>query len=84
MFGMQVPAAVGFSVWYYLDAYNIFIIVLGVFVSLGLPQMLANKFAGKVPKVAGAVQKISLIGLFVLCGISVVTSSYNPFIYFRF
>lgn len=82
MFGFVKPHDVGFSVWYYLTPSVIFTLAVACVGSLPVSVWLKDRV-----KKTTAVQILQNSYAVVILGISilyVVTSTYNPFIYFRF
>jgi len=84
MFGIVQPENVGFTVSYYLSPKIIFMVCLAALAST--PVL---KQAGILFKIQNNInlQKITsalLIVLFFVCIVIVTSTSYNPFIYFRF
>jgi len=83
MFGVVKPTTVGVSVTHYLDSYSILILALGILLSTRLiPKLMKKKNDQKLIYNIG--ETVVLIFLLVYCGICVMASTYNPFIYFRF
>lgn len=88
MFGINVPPIARFSVFYYLNAYTILLIVIGILVALRLPQTFYYKIANKNENLsivfASYIKPFALLFLFVVCIVYLVNGTFNPFIYFRF
>ena len=86
MFGINKPQNVGFSTMYYLDAFSIFIIIIAIIASTGiLPNVINNKMSKKPDFLAFNIAKMVYYTILILvCAAFVMTSTYNPFIYFRF
>lgn len=83
MFGIIKPTIVGASFTYYLDSYSILIIVFGIILSTKLIPTLLKKMENyKRIYIIG--ETAILVFLLLYCGIYVMASTYNPFIYFRF
>ncbi len=80
MFGFVKPENVGFKVWYFLTPKIIFTIILGVIGSMPVIKKI-NIGNDKIKIIASNI--CSLI-LFVISVMFIMTSTYNPFIYFRF
>jgi len=83
MFGLVQPENVGFTAWYYLNTK--IIMALAIAVTASIPISKARFFEAIRSGAAwqGASAVLSLLLLFVSL-VFVVSSSYNPFIYFRF
>jgi alginate O-acetyltransferase complex protein AlgI len=84
MFGIIKPENVGFTVWYFLSPKIIFMLCLATISSTPI-----LKLAGNFLKIQNnfIVRKITsgiLLILFFACIVIVTSTSYNPFIYFRF
>lgn len=75
----------GFDLAYYLNGYNVFIMFLATILSTPVLKN-AWDFLGKRMNgnILYLVEKIGLVVLFGLSIIRLVSSSYNPFIYFQF
>ena len=86
MFGLQQPYDVGFSIGYYLNKLVIVTIIIGVVSSLPIVKLIGNKMT-EVFKHKLTIQVLKNVYMYILFLISImliVTSTYNPFIYFRF
>jgi alginate O-acetyltransferase complex protein AlgI len=83
MIGLGKPTDVMYTTMFYLGKYEIFIITLSLLLGIGLHQRIA---AGRLtpPRIAEVSSMCGTVILFVLASLSVMTSTYNPFIYFRF
>ena len=85
MFGLVATKNVGFTVFWYLSPKIITIMVLGMVASIPL-----KKWFGKILKYLDGtylkviITDIYLIIIFLISIMGVMTSTYNPFIYFRF
>lgn len=65
----------------------ILFLVIGILGATDLPKKLAGKVAGKLASHEILVETISMtaaIAVFALCALSLSSTAYNPFIYFRF
>jgi len=84
MFGIIQPENAGFTVWYYLSPKVIFMLCLSAAASTPALKRLSGFF--KVNTIIIRKQIVSglILILFFVCIIFVTSSSYNPFIYFRF
>jgi len=84
MFGIVKPENVGFTVWYYLSPKVIFMLCLAVLAStpvlkqIGILLKIQDNISLK--KITSAL----LLVLLFVCIVIVTSTSYNPFIYFRF
>lgn len=83
MFGVIRPEDPGFTIWYYIGTMEIIVLAVAIiaslpFVKTKMYDVLSQKWGYKY--IAGA----ATIGLFFVSIMFVVSSSYNPFIYFRF
>lgn len=84
MFGMISPQNVGFTLAWYLNKKVIFIIIIAVFASIPYKNI-SGKFNCCISSNLKLVMKnLSAIFLLILSIMFVMTSTYNPFIYFRF
>ena len=86
MFGMYSKNFKWYSLPYYVDAQIIFTIIIGIILSLGLPQILRKRVNGRFSEnTAISVGKdIALLGILFCCIYMIVSGNYSPFIYFRF
>lgn len=85
MFGLSDSAA-GFTVWYFLDPMIITIILIACIASLPITKYIKNNI-GKYEEhnvFSLIIQNVYIVILFIMCIMFLVTSTYNPFIYFRF
>ncbi len=75
--GSSVPAEIGSK--------HIFFMVLGVLFSVNwkMSVFTAHKFEPLIPVFRG-IRQFSLLLLLVICCLSIASTTYNPFIYFRF
>nr|AXS01263.1 mboat family protein [uncultured bacterium] len=83
MFGIVQPENIGFTVWYYLDGRAILALAIAIVASIPISK---SKFFETVKHYINwqyASACLTLL-LFFVSIIFVVSSSYNPFIYFRF
>jgi Predicted membrane protein involved in D-alanine export len=86
MFGFVSSRDVGFTVWYYLDQMAITMILIGCLASLPIVPYL-RKIVGPLEEHNGFSlfwQTVYIAALLVICMMFLATSTYNPFIYFRF
>lgn len=91
MFGMGIPDYVPFGLEYYLSSYNIFIITTALILSTPIIMYLKDATIDKLTELRGnayvycrIVDDLYLVLVLVLCISSLASSTYNPFIYFRF
>ncbi|MNW47687.1 Peptidoglycan O-acetyltransferase [compost metagenome] len=86
MFGITRPYNVGFSVWYYLDPMIITMIIIACIASLPITKYIQQN-VGTYEEHNGFsqfVQNAYVAILLIICIMFMATSTYNPFIYFRF
>lgn len=86
MFGAPGGEAVRFGAAYYLDRFTVLVLLLGLLFSTDLCGRL-RRFAmrdRRVQALAPILESVVLIGLMLVCALTVMTSAYDPFIYFRF
>ena len=82
LFGLATPYDIGFSVWYYLDSMAILMIGVAVIVACPVyPKILQN---AQLTSQRVFLHNAYLAMLLLICMMFVSTSTYNPFIYFRF
>jgi alginate O-acetyltransferase complex protein AlgI len=83
MFGLIEPVNVGFTAQYYISLKLICILVIGAFASTPWhkTRFFVNIFSRKISQ---NVKAVAILVVFVISCVFVVSSSYNPFIYFRF
>jgi alginate O-acetyltransferase complex protein AlgI len=85
LFGLVKPQNVGFTVFWYLNRKLAFYIAVAILAAIPWKRVFPDKAArlgGSL--VAFAADKVIILALFVAGIASVMTSTYNPFIYFRF
>ena len=68
---------------YYFKNY-IFVIILGVICSIPLWKNIKEKIDKKNSKTLELITTIGYVAILILCTASLVTDSFNPFLYFRF
>ncbi len=68
---------------YYFQNY-IFIIIVGILCSLPVWKKIKEKIDNKNNKILDVITSLGYVAIFVLCTASLVTDSFNPFLYFRF
>ncbi|KQO15375.1 MBOAT family O-acyltransferase [Paenibacillus sp. Leaf72] len=86
MFGITSPYDVGFTVWYYLDPMVITMLVIACIASIPISKYIKEN-VGVYEEHSGFslfIQNAYIVILLVICIMFMATSTYNPFIYFRF
>lgn len=86
MFGIVHPYDVGFTVWYYLDPMVITVMVIACIASLPITKYIQENI-GPYEEHNGFslfIQNAYVAILLLICIMFITTSTYNPFIYFRF
>lgn len=86
MFGVAQPYDVGFTVWYYLDPMVITMLVIACIASLPISKYMRENI-GTYEEHSGLsllIQNGYVAILLIICMMFLATSTYNPFIYFRF
>ena len=68
---------------YYLQNYG-FLILIGMICSIPLWKKLKEKIDSKNSKTLEFITSLGYVGIFILSTASLVTNSFNPFLYFRF
>lgn len=84
MFGLGGQSQPLFGTTYYLTAFTGFMLLLGILFSTNLPSRLGKRLKDAGKWTTCLLQPVVLLALFAVCGIFVMASTYNPFIYFRF
>ena len=85
MFGIIKPENPGFTLMWYLDKWNIVIMILGILFSTTFPSGICAIIKKYIPTRAVTIIKyICLLMLLYLSMIRIVSGNYNPFIYFQF
>lgn len=79
LFGFGKIAFLNQTTWYYLKS-SILILAIGAFACLPFLNPYGKHIKKKAPFLAVAL----LTGLLLLCIVSLISQSYNPFLYFRF
>lgn len=65
----------------------ILFLIVGILGATDLPKKLAGKVAGKLKSHEALIETVSMVAafaVFALCALSLSSTAYNPFIYFRF
>ena len=84
MFGIVQPENVGFTIWYYLSPKVIFLLCLAVAASTPVYKLSLDFFRLRNTVLLKRITPALILVLFFVCMVFVASSSYNPFIYFRF
>jgi len=84
MFGLIPDCVPYFGITYYLDQYNIFILIVAVLLSADYVQKGAVALKRRCRLGGEASERVLLVGLIAVCVVTVMAQTYNPFIYFRF
>jgi len=84
MFGIVQPENAGFTVWYYLSPKVIFMLCLAVLASTPMLKHIGNFFKIQENVSLKKITSSLLLVLLFICIVIVTSTSYNPFIYFRF
>ncbi len=82
MFGLTQPYSIGYSVLFYLTPMTITMLAIAGISSLPVIRYMENKF--KSISLQYIIQNVLTIILFLISILFIATSTYNPFIYFRF
>ena len=83
MFGKNQIPLINSQAIYYAKNYSVPIII-GVILSMPILWNLLKKIENKKSKLSSIAVSIFYVGIIVLCTASLVSDSYNPFLYFRF
>jgi len=84
MFGTVKPEFAGFTVWYYLSPKIIIVLCLATVASTPLLKISYNIINAHTGVICKPVYYVLVLALLFVCIVFVTSSSYNPFIYFRF
>lgn len=85
MFGVNLGSMPGFTVFYYLNKWNVFNIILGILIATNFPKKVNAVIKKNCnERVYFIGKKILLLLIFYFSLIRVVAGTYNPFIYFQF
>ena len=82
MFGLTTPRVLPQDLLYYLDGHNMLILALAVLFSM--PIRLPEWLKAKAGAYVRGIYQLGLVALLILCMANLASSTYNPFIYFRF
>lgn len=84
MFGLHHEEYIPFGLGYYLNGYNVFILAIALLLAMPIGRIVADsKFVSEKP-CGILLRNIFLLATFVLSVAALASSTYNPFIYFRF
>jgi alginate O-acetyltransferase complex protein AlgI len=84
MFGLTQPENAGFIIWYYLSPKVIFLLCLATAASTPVLKLPHNFFKAHNTLILKRLASVLILVLFFVCMVFVTSSSYNPFLYFRF
>lgn len=84
MFFGNPSAALYYETAYFWDYFTLFVLAIALIGSSGIWKKVWNPMKMRGGTASFAVERIILIGLFAVCAVMVLASTYNPFIYFRF
>ncbi len=85
MFGMLQPEGVGFTLVYYLQTYDVFIIIVSVIAMTPAGKWCYERLKEKLSALSFLLLENTLtLALLAVSFMYVVTETYNPFIYFQF
>jgi len=84
MFGLAQPENVGFTIWYYLSPKVVFLLCLAAITSTPVFKRQLDSLRVRNTVFLKYITPVLILALFFVCMVFVTSSSYNPFIYFRF
>lgn len=86
MFGLVRPHDVGFTLFYYIRPLTAVMLLASCVASLPISAYLRERFGSfeNRSRLSQCMQNVWVAVLFIVCVMSVATSTYQPFIYFRF
>lgn len=84
MFGIYDKSKAGFTLFWYLDRWTMLILILGIFFASSVPSRIKNVIVEKIGNKSVVIRDVSLLILFFLVIMRIVSGTYNPFIYFQF
>ena len=85
LFGLNKLQNVGFTLSYYLNRYELFVLIAAAFFSFPVAKNIYGLLKKKLPLVGFTVLlNAGTVVLFVVNTMYILTETYNPFIYFRF
>lgn len=83
IFGQNQIPLINSQAIYYAKNYSIPIII-GIVLSIPVIWNILKKIESKKSKLSSIAVSLLYVGILVLCTASLVSDSYNPFLYFRF
>ena len=83
MFGLIKNDKVAYGVMYFLDRKVIIVLIIAILISIGILKIEIEKYY-KSNKLINILLNIYSIIILMLSYMSILASTYNPFIYFRF
>lgn len=81
MFGLNGLDFINFETLYYLKRYIVILVIGALCATPGIKKLL-DKYSDN--KIVSVIETIVYIGLLIICTAALISSSFNPFIYFRF
>ncbi len=86
MVGRALGSEPGFNVMWYLDRWTVLMLIAGVIFSTEIPGYVARMIFGAQKREGAALRAgdIGLLLILALASMSIVSGTYNPFIYFQF
>ncbi|MBE5859837.1 MAG: MBOAT family protein [Butyrivibrio sp.] len=85
MLGMGLSQTPGFTIFWYINRWVIFIMIVAVLDITGIFKKLTGKISMTLPKTGYTIIKYGFVFVvFILAIMRVLSGTYNPFIYFQF
>lgn len=85
MFGFATEGIPRFSLYWYLDRWNICIFVISFFICVGAHELIYERIIQVIDEwKISLIKNIGLIAIFLFSILRIVSGTYNPFIYFQF
>ena len=85
LFGINKLKNVGFTLSYYINRYELFVLIAAAFFSFPVAKNIYSLLKKKLPQIGFTILlNIGTLILFVVNTMYILTETYNPFIYFRF
>lgn len=85
MFGIGLGETPGVSIWWYLNRWNIAVLIIAVICSTSVPRKIYVKLKQIMnDNIYNLVKKLVLLCVFSFALIRIVSGTYSPFIYFQF
>lgn len=85
MFGIGLGETPGVSIWWYLNRWNIAVLIIAVICSTSVPRKIYVKLKQIMnDNIYNVVKKLVLLCVFSFALIRIVSGTYSPFIYFQF